>query len=106
MDEFDIKEGVSIQLKKRIPVAAGMAGGSTDGAAVLWGMNQMYGLGLSRQELMERGVKLGADVPYCVQRGTALAEGIGGTLKCASVHAQMYHSHCKTGHQCIYKICL
>ena len=81
MDEFGIKEGVAIQLKKRIPVAAGMAGGSTDGAAVLWGMNQMYGLGLSRQELMERGVKLGADVPYCVQRGTALAEGIGERLR-------------------------
>ena len=80
MDEFGIKEGVAIQLKKRIPVAAGMAGGSTDGAAVLWGMNQMYGLGLSRQELMERGVKLGADVPYCVQRGMALAEGIGERL--------------------------
>lgn len=80
MDEFGIKEGVAIQLKKRIPVAAGMAGGSTYGAAVLWGMNQMYGLGLSRQELMERGVKLGADVPYCVQRGTALAEGIGERL--------------------------
>ena len=80
MDEFDIKEGVAIQLKKRIQVAAGMAGGSTDGEAVLWGMNQMYGLGLSRQELMERGVKLGADVPYCVQRGTALAEGIGERL--------------------------
>ena len=80
MDEFGIKEGVAIQLKKRSPVAAGMAGGSTDGAAVLWGMNQMYGLGLSRQELMERGVKLGADVPYCVQRGTALAEGIGERL--------------------------
>ena len=71
MDEFGIKEGVAIQLKKRIPVAAGMAGGSTDGAAVLWGMNQMYGLGLSRQELMERGVKLGADVPYSVQRRPA-----------------------------------
>ena len=70
----------SSDLKKRIPVAAGMAGGSTDGAAVLWGMNQMYGLGLSRQELMERDVKLGADVPYCVQRGTALAEGIGERL--------------------------
>ena len=80
MDVFGIKEGVAIQLKNRIPVAAGMAGGSTDGAAVLWGMNQMYGLGLSRQELMERGVKLGADVPYCVQRGTALAEGIGERL--------------------------
>ena len=80
MDEFQIQDGVSIQLKKRIPVAAGMAGGSSDGAAVLWGTNQMYGLGLSMQALMERGVRLGADVPYCIQRGTALAEGIGEKL--------------------------
>ena len=80
MDEFRIQDGVSIQLKKRIPVAAGMAGGSSDGAAVLWGINQMYGLGLSMQALMERGVRLGADVPYCIQRGTALAEGIGEKL--------------------------
>ena len=80
MDEFQIQDGVSIQLKKRIPVAAGMAGGSSDGAAVLWGINQMYGLGLSMQALMERGVRLGADVPYCIQRGTALAEGIGEKL--------------------------
>ena len=81
MDEFQIQDGVSIQLKKRIPVAAGMAGGSSDGAAVLWGINQMYGLGLSMQALMERGVRLGADVPYCIQRGTALAEGIGEKLR-------------------------
>lgn len=80
MDEFQIQDGVSIQLKKRIPVAAGMAGGSSDGAAVLWGINQMYGLELSMQALMERGVRLGADVPYCIQRGTALAEGIGEKL--------------------------
>ena len=80
MDEFQIQDGESIQLKKRIPVAAGMAGGSSDGAAVLWGINQMYGLGLSMQALMERGVRLGADVPYCIQRGTALAEGIGEKL--------------------------
>lgn len=80
MDEFDIRGGISIHLKKKIPVAAGMAGGSSDGAAVLWGVNQMYGLGLSRKDLMERGVRLGADVPYCVQRGTALAEGIGEKL--------------------------
>lgn len=80
MDEFQIQDGVSIQLKKSIPVAAGMAGGSSDGAAVLWGINQMYGLGLSMQALMERGVRLGADVPYCIQRGTALAEGIGEKL--------------------------
>lgn len=57
-----------------------MAGGSSDAAAVLWGVNQMYGLGLSRTDLMERGVKLGADVPYCILRGTALAEGIGEKL--------------------------
>lgn len=80
MDEFHIEEGISIQLQKKIPVAAGMAGGSSDAAAVLWGVNQMYGLGLSREDLMERGVKLGADVPYCVLRGTALAEGIGEKL--------------------------
>ena len=80
MDEFHITEGVSVNLQKRIPVAAGMAGGSTDGAAMLYGMNQIFELGLSQQELMERGVKLGADVPYCLMRGTALAEGIGEEL--------------------------
>jgi len=80
MEEFKIKGGISIQLHKNIPVAAGMAGGSSDAAAVLWGVNQMYDLGLSRQELMIRGKKLGADVPYCVMRGTALAEGIGEKL--------------------------
>lgn len=81
MEEFRIESGLSIRLQKRIPVAAGMAGGSSDAAAVLWGVNQMYGLGLSRKALMERGVRLGADVPYCVLRGTALAEGIGEKLK-------------------------
>ncbi len=80
MDEFQLPGGVAINLKKMIPVAAGMAGGSTDAAAVLFGMNKMYGLKLSMQELMDRGVKLGADVPYCVMRGTALAEGIGEKL--------------------------
>ena len=79
-DEFDIKGGVTINLKKVIPVAAGMAGGSSDAAAVLFGMNKMFDLGLSMQELMDRGVKLGADVPYCIMRGTALAEGIGEKL--------------------------
>lgn len=78
--EFDIKEGVEINLEKHIPVAAGMAGGSTDGAAVLYAMNEIFELGLSKQMLMDRGVKLGADVPYCIMRGTALAEGIGEKL--------------------------
>ncbi|HCT92898.1 MAG TPA: 4-(cytidine 5'-diphospho)-2-C-methyl-D-erythritol kinase [Lachnospiraceae bacterium] len=80
MDEFDIKNGLHIRLDKHIPVAAGMAGGSADAAAVLVGVNRMFRLGLSRNELMERGVRLGADVPYCVLRGTALAEGIGEKL--------------------------
>ena len=80
MDEFDIREGVHVELSKHIPVAAGMAGGSTDAAAMLYGMNQLFELGLSKQELMERGVKIGADVPYCIMRGTALAEGIGEKL--------------------------
>ena len=79
-DEFNIQEGVTIRIKKCIPVAAGMAGGSTDAAAVLVGMNRMFGLGLSKRELMKRGVKLGADIPYCIMRGTALSEGIGEIL--------------------------
>ena len=79
-EEFDIPGGLSIDLKKYIPVAAGMAGGSSDAAAVLYGLNRMYGLGLSQEQLMERGVKIGADVPYCIMRGTALAEGIGEKL--------------------------
>lgn len=80
MDEFHISDGVDVNLVKRIPVAAGMAGGSTDAAAMLYGLNQMFDLGLSRQELMDRSVKIGADVPYCLMRGTALAEGIGEDL--------------------------
>lgn len=80
-DMYGIKEGVSIELQKYIPVAAGMAGGSTDAAAVLYGMNELFGLGLKRQKLMELGAGLGADVPYCLMRGTALAEGIGEKLK-------------------------
>lgn len=79
-EEFQIKDGIDVKLHKHIPVAAGMAGGSTDAAAVLYGMNRIFGLGLSREQLMKRGVKLGADVPYCVMRGTALAEGIGEEL--------------------------
>ena len=79
-DEFHIEEGVSIRLEKHIPVAAGMAGGSSNAAAVLFGMNRMFGLGLTAEELMERGVLLGADVPYCIMRGTVLAEGIGEIL--------------------------
>ena len=79
-EKHNIKTGVSIQLEKHIPVAAGMAGGSTDCAAALVGMNQLFDLKLSQQTLMDYGVTLGADVPYCILRGTALSEGIGEIL--------------------------
>ena len=75
-----MKGGVTIRLEKFIPVAAGMAGGSSDAAATLVGINRLFKLGLSERELMDRAVKIGADVPYCIMRGTALAEGIGEKL--------------------------
>lgn len=80
-DTYGIDGGARVHLVKRIPIAAGMAGGSTDAACALKAMNELYELGLSERELMEIGVKIGADVPYCVMGGTALAEGIGEKLK-------------------------
>lgn len=79
-EEFGIEQGLSIHLDKHIPVAAGMAGGSTDAAAALVGLNQLFQLGLTKEELMKRGVRLGADIPYCILGGTALSEGIGEVL--------------------------
>lgn len=73
-------QGVEIEIVKQIPVAAGLGGGSSDCAAVLLGLNELLGLGLSRERLMEIGVKLGADVPFFVFGQTALAEGIGELL--------------------------
>lgn len=81
MDEFHVERGLKVELQKFIPVAAGMAGGSSDAAAAMIGVNRLFDLGLSVKELMERGVKIGADVPYCLLRGTALAEGIGDRLR-------------------------
>ena len=80
IEEFGIQSGAFIKLEKHIPVAAGLAGGSADAAAVLEGMNRLFDLGLSQEELRKRGVKIGADVPYCIMKGTALAEGIGELL--------------------------
>ncbi|WP_058485859.1 4-(cytidine 5'-diphospho)-2-C-methyl-D-erythritol kinase [Defluviitalea phaphyphila] len=77
---YGIKEGILIELKKRIPIAAGLAGGSSDAAAVFVGINKLFNLKLSKKELMDLGVKLGADIPYCILRGTVLAEGIGEKL--------------------------
>ncbi len=80
MEECGIRAGVRIHYKKNIPVAAGMAGGSTDAAAVLKGMNDLFDLGLDGKRLRDIGVRIGADVPYCIMGGTALSEGIGEIL--------------------------
>ncbi|MCP1100875.1 4-diphosphocytidyl-2-C-methyl-D-erythritol kinase [Aequitasia blattaphilus] len=80
MEKFEIKEGVRITIDKNIPMAAGMAGGSADGAAVLTGMNQLFSLKLRKEELQELGLKLGADVPYCIEGGSAHAKGVGEIL--------------------------
>lgn len=79
-ETYGIPGGIRIHLQKSIPIAAGMAGGSTDAAATMKGINRLFDLGCSLRELMELGVKIGADVPYCVLGGTALAEGIGEIL--------------------------
>ena len=80
LKEAGISGGVEIILHKNIPAAAGLAGGSTDAAAVLRGISRLYGLGYDSGKLCELGVKLGADVPFCILGGTALAEGIGDKL--------------------------
>lgn len=80
MEAYDIKSKVKIHINKRIPIAGGMAGGSADCAAVLRGVNQLFQLGLTDEQLQEYGVKLGADVPYCIVGGTKRAQGIGEIL--------------------------
>ncbi len=80
MEAGGVKGGVDIHLEKHIPIAAGMAGGSSDAAATLLGLNELFALGFSREQLRQLGVRIGADVPYCIMGGTALAEGIGEIL--------------------------
>ena len=80
LDTAGIQGGVRITLEKHIPIAAGMAGGSTDAAAAFLGINELYEIGYDIEQLKALGVKIGADVPYCIQGGTALAEGIGEIL--------------------------
>lgn len=77
---YNIEDGIHADISKRIPVAAGLAGGSTDAAAAFVGMNQMFELGIPQEKLMEYAVALGADIPFCIMRGTALSEGIGEIL--------------------------
>lgn len=80
ISEFKIDGGVTMDLRKLIPVSAGLAGGSADAAAVLFGMDRLFDLGIGAEGLMKRAVTIGADVPYCIMRGTVLAEGIGEKL--------------------------
>jgi len=79
-EEFDITAGVKVEIKKNIPLAAGLAGGSADAAASLWAVNKLWDLGLTPKELRVRGAQLGADVPFCLWGGTKLATGIGTDL--------------------------
>lgn len=78
--EYGLSGGVSMELVKRIPMAAGLAGGSADAAAVLKGMNLLYGLGITEERLCELGAALGSDVPFCLMGGTMLATGRGEVL--------------------------
>jgi 4-diphosphocytidyl-2-C-methyl-D-erythritol kinase len=80
LKKYDIKSGVRITINKTIPVAAGLAGVSTDAAAVLKGINKLYKLGISCDEIASLGLEAGADIPFCVYGGTMLAEGVGDKL--------------------------
>lgn len=105
--KYSINEGIFIEIKKRIPVAAGLAGGSSDAAAVLIGMRTLFQLKVSIKELITIGKELGADVPYCIMRGTALAEGIGDILtrlpKCPDFYVILAKPPISVSTQSIYK---
>ena len=77
---YGIEKSLKVKLTKNIPVAAGMAGGSTDAAAMFLAVNDIFELNISKEKLMEMAVELGADIPYCIMQGTALSEGIGEVL--------------------------
>ena len=95
MDEFDIQEGITVELQKFIPVAAGMAGGSSDAAATMIGMNRLFNLGLTVKEMMKRAVAIGADVPYCLLR-----RGNRRAVKTSSAMPELLRTDWKTGDQC------
>src|SRR5699024_1501864 len=80
-EKYNIDKGIYIKIQKNIPIASGLAGGSTDAAMIFKGLNKLWDLNLSERELMDMGVKIGADIPFCIMGGTAQAEGIGEKLK-------------------------
>jgi 4-diphosphocytidyl-2-C-methyl-D-erythritol kinase len=81
LDVYKIQEGVFIEIEKRIPVAAGLAGGSADAAGVLIGMNRLFEKGLTAKDLCSLGEQIGSDVPFCIEGGTMLATGRGEILR-------------------------
>lgn len=89
-DKYQLPGGIRVRLIKRIPIAAGMAGGSADAAAAFRGINDLYGLQLRKEQLMEHGVTLGADIPYCMVGGTYISEGIGEVLTPAPAMPNCY----------------
>ncbi len=105
MESRGVRRGVRIHLAKRIPVAAGMAGGSSDAAAAMKGICELFHLKIPLKELMDAAVSIGADVPYCLMGGAALAEGIGERLT-ALPPLPDCHSGGKTRSVCLHKICL
>lgn len=102
---YGIQQGIEIKLKKNIPVAAGMAGGSTDAASTMTAMNEMFDLALTRQQLMDTALELGADIPFCILGGTALAEGIG-EADTASAAAGSITSDCEAADYGVHKACI
>ncbi len=80
LERINSNQGIAVSINKKIPVGAGLGGGSADAAAALVGLNKLFGMKLSKKELMEMGLSLGADVPFCIMRGTALARGVGEKL--------------------------
>ena len=90
IDAYNIRQGVKIKLQKRIPMGAGLGGGSSDCAATLHGLNNLFGLDIPLPQLIDIGQKFGADVPFCLMGGTALAQGIGEQLTPLSPHPPCY----------------
>lgn len=103
MDEFGVKEGLTMKLAKTIPVAAGMAGGSSDAAAAFVGVNRLFRLGLSRKELMERAVQIGADVPYCIMRGDRSCGGNRREADRTAASAGLLYTDRQAGGECFHE---
>jgi 4-diphosphocytidyl-2-C-methyl-D-erythritol kinase len=90
IDEFKIKQGIFVKLTKRIPISAGLGGGSADCAATLAGMNKLFNLGLTSKRLVEIAGTFGADVPFCILGGTVLATGVGEVLTPLPAHPPVW----------------